>query len=207
MVLIHRRQRREEDTGGVRPPVSIHSAAPVVLVLALLAAVRGSVSTIPLYCRPGTLGGGTLGVANLTMWEAARHCNNRSLLGGRCAGWTTPEAYPAICDPNAATVHRIEFKDRYGLARPVNRSGWSYFRAISLPPPPPPPPPTPPSPGTVRLAVLPGAPVEPYFFGWDLEGWTDAMDGTSFPFNDTGGLALTRALSPGVLRYPGGTGS
>ena len=33
------------------------------------------------------------------------------------------------------------------------------------------------------------------------------MYGTSFPFNDTGGMSLTEALSPGVLRYPGGTGS
>jgi hypothetical protein len=190
-------------------PSPLPPTAAVLLALALLVA-RSTLATIPLYCRAGTLGGSTLGVANLTVWEAARQCSNRSLLGGRCAGWTTPEVYPAVCDPKSTVVYQIQFKDKNSLGRPVTKTGWSYFRASPLPPlpsPPPPPPPTPPSTGTVRLTVLPGTAVEPYFFGWDLEGWTDAMDGTSFPFNDTGGLALTKALSPGVLRYPGGTGS
>ena len=165
-----------------------------------------------LYCRSGTLGGATLATANLTVWEAALQCNNRSLFGGKCAGWTTQHVYPASCEPNSTRVFAIEFKDRWSLGKPVVAAAWTYFKAIPLHPPPPPlpplpPPPPPPAPGVVRLSLLPGRPVEPYLFGWDGEGWTDAMFGTSYPYNDTGGMALTEALSPGVLRYPGGTGS
>lgn len=163
-----------------------------------------------LYCRSGTLGGGVLATANMTVWDAAQQCNNRSLFGGSCAGWTTHHVYPTSCDPNSTAVFQILFKDSTSLGKPIATAGWTYFRAIRLPPPlppPPPPPPSPPPPGAVRLSLQAGMPVDPYYFGWDLEGWTDAMYGTSFPFNDTGGVSLTEALSPGVLRYPGGTGS
>ena len=189
-----------------------------------------------LYCRSGTLGGATLATANLTVWEAALQCNNRSLFDGKCAGWTTQHVYPASCEPNSTRVFAIQFKDRLSLGKPVVAAAWTWFKvsrhdiaavwvaffsrwqryrrwqAIPLHPPPPPlpplpPPPPPPAPGVVRLSLLPGRPVEPYLFGWDGEGWTDAMFGTSYPYSDTGGMALTEALSPGVLRYPGGTGS
>jgi hypothetical protein len=55
-----------------------------------------------------------------------------------------------------------------------------------------------------NLHVLQGSPVNPYFFGWDLEQWGLELN---LSFADTAGLALTEALHPGVLRYPGGTGA
>eukprot|EP01046_Picozoa_sp_COSAG06_P072951 COSAG06_NODE_21581_length_752_cov_0.808576_1_plen_177_part_10 len=121
-------------------PSPLPPTAAVLLALAPLVA-RSTLATIPLYCRAGTLGGSTLGVANLTVWEAARQCS--SLLGGRCAGWTTPEVYPAVCDPKSTVVYQIQFKDKNSLGRPVNKTGWSYFRAIPLPPLPSPSPSTP----------------------------------------------------------------
>ena len=58
--------------------------------------------------------------------------------------------------------------------------------------------------GAVTLQVLPGAPVNPHLFGYNLEEWGSPLNLT---FNDTAGLALAEALHPGVLRYPSGTGS
>ena len=73
----------------------------------------------------------------------------------------------------------------------------------AAPPPPPPPPPPPVPPGVVSLHVQPGVAVNPHFFGYVLEEWGSPLNLT---YNDTAGHALTEALHPGVLRYPGGTG-
>jgi hypothetical protein len=55
------------------------------------------------------------------------------------------------------------------------------------------------------LKLLERQPVEPYYFGYNLESY--ATCGVNLTFNDSGGLALAQALHLGVLRYPGGTGS
>jgi hypothetical protein len=68
------------------------------------------------------------------------------------------------------------------------------------PPPLPPPPPAPVPPGVVTLRVLEGRPVDPYFFGWNLESWGQDINLT---YSDTAGLAYAAALHTGVLRYPG----
>ena len=78
------------------------------------------------------------------------------------------------------------------------------FSGRRVAPAPPPGPPAPVPVGVVKLRILPGRPVEPAFFGWDMEEWGLILNLT---FNDTAGIALTSALHPGVLRYPGGTGS
>jgi hypothetical protein len=72
------------------------------------------------------------------------------------------------------------------------------------PRPPSPPAPSPEPQGPVSLQIMPGRPVDPYLFGWNLEQWASVLNLT---FSDTAGLALTAALQPGVLRYPGGTNS
>ena len=65
-------------------------------------------------------------------------------------------------------------------------------------------PPAPVPPGVLSLQTLPGRPVEPALFGWCMEEWGLILNLT---YNDSAGMALTTALHPGVLRYPGGTGS
>ena len=64
------------------------------------------------------------------------------------------------------------------------------------------PPPGPQQP--VFLHIMPGRAVDHNLFGWNLEQWASVLNLT---FSDTAGLALTAALQPGVLRYPGGTNS
>ena len=56
----------------------------------------------------------------------------------------------------------------------------------------------------VPLRILGGRPLDAYLFGWNLEEWGSALNLT---FADSAGTALTDALHPGVLRYPGGTNS
>jgi hypothetical protein len=67
-------------------------------------------------------------------------------------------------------------------------------------PPPTPPPPPPVPPGVVTLLVLDGRPVDPHYFGWNLESWGQDINLT---YSDAAGLAYTKALHTGVLRYPG----
>lgn len=57
---------------------------------------------------------------------------------------------------------------------------------------------------TAALQILVGRATDPNLFGWNLEEWGSVLNLT---FHDTAGLALTDALHPGVLRYPGGTNS
>jgi hypothetical protein len=65
--------------------------------------------------------------------------------------------------------------------------------ASSLTPPPPP----------VTMTLLPGAIVDPYYFGFCLEAYVGITMG--LPFNDTAVVSIAKALHTGVLRYPGGT--
>ena len=82
-------------------------------------------------------------------------------------------------------------------------NAYSGRRVAPAPAPAPAPPPAPVDPGVLSLRILPGRPVEPAFFGWDMEEWGLILNLT---YNDTAGVALATALHPGVLRYPGGTG-
>ena len=107
--------------------------------------------------------------------------------------------------PGAVKLHHHCFGRNDSVWMPDTvPNAYSGRRVAPAPAPTPTPPPPPVAPGVLSLRILSGRPVEPALFGWDMEEWGLILNLT---YNDTAGMALTTALHPGVLRYPGGTGS
>jgi hypothetical protein len=110
-------------------------------------------------CNGGTLAGGNMHAANLTIAAAADWCqSNRA-----CRGWTAE----ATC--GSSGMLDVQFKDAWGADRPFAKAGWAYWRPGPPPPPSAPPPPPPPAAGSKFLQFSP-----PVWIGqgeWGTDSW------------------------------------
>ena len=86
-------------------------------------------------CHDGSLGGGILYQANLTIADSVAWC----VASPKCGGFAAQQPFPAAC--NSTAVLAVYFRDHYGAVRPVRAKGWTYWIPVPPPPTPAPPPP------------------------------------------------------------------